>query len=203
MLFKNFLLLFIATATTVFASYDVSSSLIHYHDFNFNVGDIAIRNGASFSLVNTFDCLFKGDLTIEEKSKLYITSTGRALILHIAGLFNKVKNDGLLVVNTLESHAAAICKILGASFVNTGDAIFAFQGRFLPPIIALTARQWQNFGRMHFLQKFPSKSLAMLGHFGGTIENHGTLCFTNQIFKQLTTIDGRGCIALEKLIIFH
>ena len=198
MLFKNFLLLFIATATTVFASYDVSSSLIHYHDFNFNVGDIAIRNGASFSLVNTFDCLFKGDLTIEEKSKLYITSTGRALILHIAGLFNKVKNDGLLVVNTLESHAAAICKILGASFVNTGDAIFAFQGRFLPPIIALTARQWQNFGRMHFLQKFPSKSLAMLGHFGGTIENHGTLCFTNQIFKQLTTIDGRGCIALEK-----
>ena len=198
MLFKNFLLLFIATATTVFASYDVSSSLIHYHDFNFNVGDIAIRNGASFSLVNTFDCLFKSDLTIEEKSKLYITSTGRALILHIAGLFNKVKNDGLLVVNTLESHAAAICKILGASFVNTGDAIFAFQGRFLPPIIALTARQWQNFGRMHFLQKFPSKSLAMLGHFGGTIENHGTLCFTNQIFKQLTTIDGRGCIALEK-----
>ena len=198
MLFKNFLLLFIATATTVFASYDVSSSLIHYHDFNFNVGDIAIRNGASFSLVNTFDCLFKGDLTIEEKSKLYITSTGRALILHIAGLFNKVKNDGLLVVNTLESHAAAICKILGASFVNTGDAIFAFQGRFLPPIITLTARQWQNFGRMHFLQKFPSKSLAMLGHFGGTIENHGTLCFTNQIFKQLTTIDGRGCIALEK-----
>ena len=88
-----------------------------------------------------------------------------------------------MVVNTLESHAAAICKILGASFVNTGDAIFAFQGRFLPPIIALTARQWQNFGRMHFLQKFPSKSLAMLGHFGGTIENHGTLCFTNQILN--------------------
>ena len=66
MLFKNFLLLFIATATTVFASYDVSSSLIHYHDFNFNVGDIAIRNGASFSLVNTLTVFSKVILPLKK-----------------------------------------------------------------------------------------------------------------------------------------
>lgn len=198
MLLSNLVIPLLATSATVSATFDVTSSLTKYAAFDFGVGDISIQKSASFSLINTFDCAFQGDINIEKDCEFLIASTAKALKLTFNNIFHKIENKGKWIVHTLESAAASTCNIIVKSFVNTGEIILAFKGHVLAPIINITASHWVNHGCLHLFQEIKSISVAILGVVGGTIENHGTICLTNQLCKQVTKIIGSGCIALEK-----
>lgn len=198
MLLSNLVIPLLATSATVSATFDVTSSLTKYAAFDFGVGDISIQKSASFSLINTFDCAFQGDINIEKDCEFLIASTAKALKLTFNNIFHKIENKGKWIVHTLESAAASTCNIIVKSFVNTGEIILAFKGHVLAPIINIAASHWVNHGCLHLFQEIKSISVAILGVVGGTIENHGTICLTNQLCKQVTKIIGSGCIALEK-----
>ena len=203
MLLSNLVIPLLATSATVSANFDVTSSLTKYASFDFGLGDISIQEGASFSLVNTFDCAFQGDISIEKDCEFVIASTAKALKLTFNNIFHKIENKGKWIVHTLEAAAASTCNIIVQSFVNTGEIILAFKGHVLAPIINIAANHWVNHGCLHIFQEIKSISVAILGVVGGEIENHGTICLTNQLCKQVTKISGGGCIALEKSSSFY
>ena len=143
----------LATSATVSATFDVTSSLTKYAAFDFGVGDISIQKSASFSLINTFDCAFQGDINIEKDCEFLIASTAKALKLTFNNIFHKIENKGKWIVHTLESAAASTCNIIVKSFVNTGEIILAFKGHVLAPIINITASHWVNHGCLHLFKK--------------------------------------------------
>ena len=182
------------------ATFDVTSSLTKYAAFDFGVGDISIQKSASFSLINTFDCAFQGDINIEKDCEFLIASTAKALKLTFNNIFHKIENKGKWIVHTLESAAASTCNIIVKSFVNTGEIILAFKGHVLAPIINITASHWVNHGCLHLFQEIKSISVAILGVVGGTIENHGTICLTNQLCKQVTKLLVVGVLPWKNLL---
>ncbi|KAL6450665.1 IFF11 Cell wall protein IFF11 [Candida maltosa Xu316] len=191
MLLKNLIVPLFATFAVVTATFNLTSSLTKYASFDFSVGDISISKSASFSLVNQFDCGFSGNINIEKDCKFFLSSTADALKVSVAGLFNKIVNDGTWVVNSLESFASSTCNIVGASFQNTGELILAFKGALKVPIIKICSFDWHN-------SELKSSCLAELGQWGLSIENQGTICVTNSILHQVCSIKGSGCISIHK-----
>lgn len=111
------------------------------------------KKSASFSLINTFDCAFQGDINIEKDCEFLIASTAKALKLTFNNIFHKIENKGKWIVHTLESAAASTCNIIVKSFVNTGEIILAFKGHVLAPIINIAASHWVNHGCLHLFKK--------------------------------------------------
>ena len=131
MLFRNFIIPFLIAATTVTAFLDITTSLTKYASFDFGVGDISISKGASFSLINQFDAVFQGGLTIEKGCDFFLASKVNVLKVVIDKVFAKVVNKGLWVILTIEATKECIINIAGAKLENIGNLICAIEAKKL------------------------------------------------------------------------
>ncbi|RCK67530.1 Cell wall protein IFF11 [Candida viswanathii] len=199
MLLKNLIVPLLATTATVTATFDLTASLTKYSSFDFGCGDISISKGASFSLIDKFDAAFQGDITIEKDCKFFLASKVEALKVSVAGLFNKIVNKGIWCITSLEAAKQATCNIIGASFENTGQCIFAVKAE----IVKIISLKWKNSGCLHFYQEFKTSCIAEIGAWLGFLTNEGTICLTNYKCKNSASIIGAGCIAIEKDSCFY
>ncbi|KAK6867165.1 Cell wall protein IFF11 [Candida tropicalis] len=194
MLFRNFIIPFLIAATTVTAFLDITTSLTKYASFDFGVGDISISKGASFSLINQFDAVFQGGLTIEKGCDFFLASKVNVLKVVIDKVFAKVVNKGLWVISTIEATKECIINIAGAKLENIGNLICAIEAKK----VALISKIIKNIGCIHIKQDKCTDTTVEFGCSGGSIDNSGTVCFTNYKAKAFASIKGSGCIAIEK-----
>ncbi|RCK54641.1 Cell wall protein IFF11 [Candida viswanathii] len=194
MLLKNFIIPFLIAATTVTAFLDISSSLTKFASFDFNVGDISITKGASFTLVDKIDAIFQGGLSIEKDCDLFLVSKVEAIKVKLENIFSTVVNKGLWVIKTVEATKKAIISIAVAKLENIGNLIYYIEAEKL----AIISKNIKNTGCIHIKQDACTDTVAELGCNGGSIENQGTICLTNYKAKIFAPVSGSGCIAIEK-----
>ncbi|KAI3403119.2 hypothetical protein KGF56_004008 [Candida oxycetoniae] len=162
---------------------------------NLSVGDITIESGGSWSIIDNKLSAIVGDLIVEKNAGFYISAVSSIIGLHVEllNLFSIIRNDGIISFNAVKSALPAHFKLYGKSFENNGELYYAADG-ILPPIFTIAASEWKNSGLIVLYQTKRSEAITFLGKALHDIENTGSICLYNSIYKQITSISGDGCI---------
>ncbi|EMG47705.1 hypothetical protein G210_1877, partial [Candida maltosa Xu316] len=198
LLLRKFFIPLFFLITSVFA-YEVTENTIDRGAISLNVGDITIKSGAYWSIINNAISAFVGKLDVQENGGLYISSTSPILALHVTltSLLDTINNDGTIVFDSRASLTAAGYNLVGYSFNNTGSMFLAASG-ILSSTMSLTAISWTNSGLIVFSQNQRNSGNVELGASYSTITNNGQICLIHEVFVQKTKINGDGCITADQ-----
>ncbi|KAK6868664.1 Hyphally regulated cell wall protein 3, partial [Candida tropicalis] len=182
---------------------DITSDRIDRGTVQFELSDITIHSGASWSIINNGRSILRGDLTVESDAGFYITSTSSIVSLQVslASLFGSIKNDGIISFDSSSSLTSSDYTLVGGSFVNNGEIYMGASGIIsgtLTGSMAITSADWTNNGLIVFYQNQRSSGNVNLGTPLGKITNDGQICLYNQVYRQLTEIQGSGCITADE-----
>ncbi|EMG47709.1 hypothetical protein G210_1869, partial [Candida maltosa Xu316] len=174
---------------------EVTENTVDRGTISLNVGDVTIKPGAYWAIINNAVSAFVGKLDVQQGAGLYIASTSPLIALQVTltSLLNTINNDGIIVFDSRASLTAATYNLVGLSFTNTGSMFLAGSG-ILPSTMALTAASWTNSGLIVFSQNQRNSGNVELGAALGTITNDGQICLVNEVYAQKTRINGNGCI---------
>ncbi|KAG5419887.1 hypothetical protein I9W82_001767 [Candida metapsilosis] len=196
-MFKSFILPLLVLLQIV-AALEIAKPTVVKGPIDLSVGDIHIKDGASYSVVNNGFSNIVGGLTVDQDAGFYISSTDSTLGLQVNlwGFWNNIENNGIVSFNALQSTLAPSFVLQGASFRNTGSFFLAADGG-TPPTMTLAAPNWYNSGTVVIYQNSRSRANANLGSPLQTIVNDGSICFHNTLYNQVTSIQGSGCIVAD------
>ncbi|KAK6891652.1 Cell wall protein RBR3, partial [Candida tropicalis] len=201
-LIRNFLVTFWFLIQCIWAI-DITSDRIDRGTLQLELSDITIHSGASWSIINNGRSILRGDLTVESDAGFYITSTSSIVSLQVslASLFGSIKNDGIIAFDSSASLTSSDYTLVGGSFVNNGEIYMGASGIVsgtLTGSMAITSADWTNNGLIVFYQNQRSSGNVNLGTPLGKITNDGQICLYNQVYRQLTEIQGSGCITADE-----
>ena len=121
--------------------------------------------------------------------------------MSLASLFGSIKNDGIIAFDSSASLTSSDYTLVGGSFVNNGEIYMGASGIVsgtLTGSMAITSAYWTNNGLIVFYQNQRSSGNVNLGTPLGKIRNDGQICLYNQVYRQLTEIQGSGCITADE-----
>ncbi|ABN67654.2 hyphally regulated cell wall protein, partial [Scheffersomyces stipitis CBS 6054] len=197
LLFRSLVRVFLFA--TVALAFTVQKPKVDRGSINLSIGDITIQSGSFWSIFDNTVSIFKGDLWVQKNAGFFITSTNKliGLKVELASGFGSIRNDGLIVFNSLVSITPSFYKLIGKSFLNSGE-IFLVSSGYGVPTAALLAPIWKNTGSLTFFQNKRNNGVVSLGAPGLKIENWGQICLFNELYKQTTHIFGDGCITADQ-----
>ncbi|KAK6197839.1 Hyphally regulated cell wall protein N-terminal-domain-containing protein [Scheffersomyces amazonensis] len=182
-------------------AYEIVKDEIDYGFCYYELGDINIAPNVDYSIINNAITETVGDLHVGEGGGFYISSFCDLIGLHVSMHAGDVHNKGIISFNSLESILPSTYIFTTIeNFINDGSIYMGSNGAVVPGIFTINAPVVTNNGLMVFYQteNFGGKVI-----LGGTnllngISNNGQICLYNELYEQLSDINGSGCITSQE-----
>ncbi|RCK66484.1 Cell wall protein RBR3 [Candida viswanathii] len=176
---------------------EIATNRVDRGNTSLSVGDITIKSGLSWSVIDNAVSTLTGDLNVEPNAGFYITlgSSLFGLDITTAPPLSTITNNGVIVFSSsLATSEQSSYNLDGYSFTNNGGMYFGAASGTM----AITATSWSNTGTMLFHHDTNASATVLLGAPQGSITNNGNICLFNLVFKQTTAVAGTGCIVAKK-----
>lgn len=187
------LALFIAKSLAVV----IDENTITIDPVNLSIGDLTILPDVYYSIVNNAATSITGSL--DNQGGFYVTSTDSSLTASVSLVSGSIHNSGELAFNSSRSLQSSSYNLNAVGdFINTGDMWFGISGFALAPINLGSTTNFENHGRIHFVQSDGNPSDVRINQAAGRVDNDGTVCVTNMHWIQTASIEGGGCINVRE-----
>ena len=167
-------------------------------------GDVHIYPNSIWSIINNHASNFNGNIQVDKDAGLYISSVSPKVSLSVT--LSALKwffiNNGVVSFNAIRGASSYIFRIVGNKFENSGDLFFSASGESSSHSY-IKSIDWHNNGLIHIYQQMKSDSYTYLGYDGKTMVNNGQICFTNQNWKQRSSMLGSGCVTAQGKASFY
>lgn len=193
MLFSNFSWLALAWYFATALGVTITENVISISPVNLAIGDLNINPGVYYSIVNNALTTIAGSL--DNQGGFYVTSDN-GLAASVSLVSGTIKNSGKLAFNSSRASVVSNYNLNSiGEFLNTGEMWFGLSGYALvPPVILGSATNWENQGKIHFVQSRGTPSSVTISNVLGKVNNEGTICLVNMEWVQTTSVEGSGCI---------
>jgi len=178
--------------------------IVDWGSQNVGNGDVSLYSKSIWSIINNAATDFHGNIKVDATSGLYVSTVSPQVSLSatLYDLIYSFVNDGIVSFNAIRGAPGYIFRIMGDKFLNNGDLYFAASGVGSAES-AIKGSDWHNNGLIHIYQQMKSDSYTYLGYDGKTMVNNGQICFTNQNWKQRSSMLGSGCVTAQGKASFY
>ena len=167
-----------AKAYEIITDYTVSADQIMDVGNTYFNGDLVVDKDKFLAIVSGVDHFFNGDVIVD--GGLYIGSQLQTsgITANVAGLLQKVENNGIIVVDAHNTTDTSSYLWDGASFSNNGELYFNAQSSLTGSDYHISpVNDFVNNGLLSFSHENGRKGGSLhLGNLGADIENSGTIC---------------------------
>ncbi|KAK6201727.1 Hyphally regulated cell wall protein N-terminal-domain-containing protein [Scheffersomyces amazonensis] len=194
------LFLAIALKFTLTLTQQITQDTVDYGTIDIGVGDIDINPNVYYSIINNAITAIVGSLNVGDGGGFYISSVSNLIGLDVTLTGGNVFNNGTISFNSVASilPSTYIITTLG-SFVNDGDFYMGSNGAIGSGVFTINSPVVTNNGLMVFYQTQNNGGQVILGgtNLLNGITNNGQICLYNELYEQLSDIDGTGCITTQ------